>query len=34
MMDYKIELVAQALYEAEQSASLWDNEPAICKERF
>jgi hypothetical protein len=34
MMDYRIELVAQAIYEAEQGARLWDNEPAICKERF
>jgi phage terminase Nu1 subunit (DNA packaging protein) len=33
-MNYKVELVAQAIYEAKQSARLWDNEPAICKERF
>jgi hypothetical protein len=33
-MDYKIELVAQAIHEAEQAACLWDNEPAIRKERF
>ena len=34
-MDYKVELVAQAFYEAEHDiACLWDNEPAACKERF
>jgi hypothetical protein len=33
-MDYKIELVAQAIHEAEQAACLWDNEPASRKERF
>jgi hypothetical protein len=33
-MDYKIELVAQAIHEAEQVACLWDNEPAVRKERF
>ena len=33
-MDYKIELVAQAIHEADQAACLWDNEPAIRKERF
>ena len=31
-MDYKVELVAQAFYEAEQDAHLWDNEPAVIKE--
>jgi hypothetical protein len=34
-LDYKVELVAQAFYEAEHSAAfLWDNESALCKERF
>jgi hypothetical protein len=33
-MDYKVELVAQALHEAEQAPCLWINEPSIRKERF
>ena len=33
-MDYTIELVAQAIHEAEQTACRWDDEPTICKERF
>jgi hypothetical protein len=33
-MNYTIELVAQAIHDAEQTASRWDDEPAICKERF
>jgi hypothetical protein len=33
-MDYTVELVAQAIYEAEQTAYRWDDEPAIRKERF
>jgi predicted DNA-binding protein (UPF0278 family) len=33
-MDYKVELVAQAFYEAEHDGSLWENEPAILKEQF
>jgi hypothetical protein len=33
-MDYKVELVAQAFYEADPVASLWDNEPAVRKEEF
>ena len=33
-MDHKVELVAQAFYEADPEASLWDNEPAVCKEQF
>ena len=33
-MDHKVELVAQAFYEADQKACLWDNEPAVCKEQF
>ena len=33
-MDYKVELVAQAFYEAEQDEQLWDNEPAVIKEQF
>ncbi len=32
-MDYKIELVAQTLHQAEQG-STWDNETASRKERF
>ena len=32
-MDYKVELVAQALYQAEHE-DCWDNEPAIRQERF
>jgi hypothetical protein len=34
MMNYTVELVAHAIYAAERGAYLWDNEPAICKERF
>ena len=33
-MDYKVELVAQAFYEADQEECLWDGEPAIRKEQF
>ncbi len=33
-MDYKVELVAQAFYEADQEGCLWDNEPAAIKEQF
>jgi hypothetical protein len=33
-MDYKVELVAQALYEAESEVPSWDNLPALRKERF
>jgi hypothetical protein len=33
-MDYKVELVAQAFYEAEENAHRWDHESATCKERF
>ena len=33
-MDYKVELVAQAFYEADQEGCLWDNEPAVSKEQF
>ena len=33
-MDYTVELVAQTIYEAEQTAYRWDDEPAIRKERF
>ncbi len=33
-MDYKVELVAQAFYEAEQEGCWWDNEPAVIKEQF
>ena len=34
MMDYKVELGAQALYEAEPEEPLWDDLPALRKERF
>ena len=33
-MDYKVELVAQAFYEADQEGCRWDNEPAALKEQF
>ena len=33
-MNYTVELVAQAIHDAEQSAFRWDDEPAIRKERF
>ena len=33
-MNYEVELVAQAFYEAAPGACLWDNEPAVCKEQF
>ena len=33
-MDYKVELVAQAFYEADQVGCRWDNEPAALKEQF
>ena len=33
-MNYKVELVAQAFYEADPEAGPWDNEPADCKEQF
>jgi hypothetical protein len=33
-MDYKVELVAQAFYEADPRAGLWDNEPAVRKAEF
>jgi hypothetical protein len=33
-MDYKVELVAQAFYEADPEAHLWDNEPAMRKNEF
>ncbi len=33
-MHYTIELVAQAIHEAEQAACRWDDEPLIRKERF
>ncbi len=33
-MDYKVELVAQAFYEADPGACQWDSEPAVCKEQF
>jgi hypothetical protein len=33
-MDYTIELVAQAIHEAEPGAGPWHNEPTGCKKRF
>ena len=33
-MDYRIELVARAFYDAEHDASSWDHEPAILKRQF
>jgi hypothetical protein len=33
-MNYTIELVAQAIHDAEQVACRWDDESAIRKERF
>ena len=33
-MNHKVELVAQAFYEADPEAGLWDNEPADGKEQF
>ena len=33
-MDYLVEMVAQAFYEAEQDAHLWGNEPEIIKQQF
>ncbi len=33
-MDYKVEIVAQAFYEAEQDAHLWGNEPAAIRQQF
>ena len=33
-MDYTVELVAQAIHEAEQPACRWDDEATFRKERF
>ena len=33
-MNYTIELVAQAIHDAEHAACRWDDETAIRKERF
>jgi hypothetical protein len=33
-MDYKVELVARAFYEAEQEACPWDSQPAVRQEQF
>ena len=33
-MDYTVELVAQAIHEAEQPAWRWDDEATFRKERF
>ena len=33
-MDYEVELVAQAIHEAEQHTCVWDDEPASRKQRF
>jgi hypothetical protein len=32
--NHKIELVAQAIHDAEQQACQWNDEPTGCKERF
>ena len=33
-MDYTVELVAQAIHEAERAAWRWDDESTLRKERF
>ncbi len=33
-MNYTVELVAQAIHDAEQAACRWDDETTIRKERF
>ncbi len=33
-MDYQVELVAQAFYEAEHDGSFWVNEPEVRKQEF
>jgi hypothetical protein len=33
-MDYRIELVARAFYDAEYEGFSWDNEPEILKRQF
>jgi hypothetical protein len=33
-MDYKVELVARAFYDAEQEEPLWDDLPVVRKEEF
>jgi hypothetical protein len=33
-MDYTVELVAQAIHEAEQAACRWDDEPTFRKQCF
>ena len=33
-MDYTVELVAQAIHEAERAAWRWDDEATVRKERF
>ena len=33
-MDYKVELVARAFFEAEQDAVLWDTLPAVRKDQL
>jgi phage terminase Nu1 subunit (DNA packaging protein) len=33
-MDDKVELVAQAIHQAEHSGCLWVNEPVTCQDRF
>jgi hypothetical protein len=33
-MDYKVELAAQAFYESDPEADLWNNESAVRKEEF
>jgi hypothetical protein len=33
-VDYKVELVARALYEAEQDTLVWDNLPAVRQDQL
>ncbi len=33
-IDYKVELVARALYEAEQDTLLWDDLPAVRRDQL
>ncbi len=33
-MDYGVELVARAFYEADSEACRWGSEAAVCKEQF
>jgi hypothetical protein len=33
-MEYQVELVAQAFYEAEHDGGFWVNEPEACKQEY